>query len=85
MANRWCEWCEPKTDTPGDVFHYRFTPHQSGTYWYHAHDGFQEQQGLYGGIIIDPITPFFLTLITKILSWFCRIGVTLLQAEFTII
>ncbi len=43
---------------PGDVFHYRFTPHQSGTYWYHAHDGFQEQQGLYGGIIIDPITPF---------------------------
>ena len=42
---------------PGGVFHYRFTPHQSGTYWYHAHDGFQEQQGLYGGIIIDPNTP----------------------------
>ncbi|EDP46668.1 multicopper oxidase domain-containing protein [Rickettsiella grylli] len=43
---------------PGGVFHYRFTPYQSGTYWYHAHDGFQEQQGLYGGIIIDPKTPF---------------------------
>lgn len=42
---------------PGGVFHYRFTPHQSGTYWYHAHDGFQEQQGLYGGLIIDPNTP----------------------------
>ena len=28
--------------TPGSVFHYRFTPHQSGTYWYHAHNGFQE-------------------------------------------
>lgn len=42
---------------PGGVFHYRFTPLQSGTYWYHAHDGFQEQQGLYGAIIIDPNTP----------------------------
>jgi FtsP/CotA-like multicopper oxidase with cupredoxin domain/uncharacterized protein involved in copper resistance len=39
---------------PGGVFHYRFTPHQSGTYWYHAHTGLQEQQGLYGGLIIDP-------------------------------
>lgn len=42
---------------PGGVFQYRFTPHQSGTYWYHAHDGFQEQEGLYGGIIIDPNNP----------------------------
>jgi FtsP/CotA-like multicopper oxidase with cupredoxin domain len=42
---------------PGGIFHYRFTPHQSGTYWYHAHNGFQEQQGLYGGIIIDPNVP----------------------------
>ncbi len=42
---------------PGDIFQYRFTPHQSGSYWYHAHDGLQEQQGLYGGIIIAPKTP----------------------------
>ncbi|MFZ0219567.1 MAG: multicopper oxidase domain-containing protein [Candidatus Aquirickettsiella sp.] len=42
---------------PGGIFHYQFTPHQSGSYWYHAHTGFQEQQGLYGGIIIDPKTP----------------------------
>ncbi len=42
---------------PGGVFHYRFTPHQSGTYWYHAHTGLQEQQGLYGGLIIDPSAP----------------------------
>ena len=40
---------------PGGVFHYHFTLKQSGTYWYHAHAGLQEQQGLYGAIIIDPI------------------------------
>lgn len=42
---------------PNGVFSYQFTLHQSGTYWYHAHTEFQEQQGLYGGIIIDPIHP----------------------------
>lgn len=39
---------------PGDVFHYQFTLHQAGTYWYHAHAGLQEQQGLYGAFLIDP-------------------------------
>src|SRR3990167_802846 len=39
---------------PGKMFRYHFTLRQSGTYWYHAHAGFQEQQGLYGGLIIDP-------------------------------
>lgn len=39
---------------PGEVFHYQFTLYQSGTYWYHAHAGLQEQQGLYGAFIIDP-------------------------------
>lgn len=39
---------------PGGSFQYQFTLYQSGTYWYHAHKGFQEQQGLYGGIIIAP-------------------------------
>jgi FtsP/CotA-like multicopper oxidase with cupredoxin domain/uncharacterized protein involved in copper resistance len=39
---------------PGGVFHYQFTPHQAGTYWYHAHAGLQEQQGLYGAFLIDP-------------------------------
>jgi FtsP/CotA-like multicopper oxidase with cupredoxin domain len=39
---------------PGGVFHYQFTLHQSGTYWYHAHAGLQEQQGLYGAFLIDP-------------------------------
>ena len=42
---------------PGGVFHYHFTLRQSGTYWYHAHAGLQEQQGLYGAFIIDPPKP----------------------------
>lgn len=43
--------------TPGRVFHYHFTLKQSGTYWYHAHAGLEEQEGLYGAIVIDPIQP----------------------------
>jgi CopA family copper-resistance protein len=39
---------------PNGVFHYQFTLYQSGTYWYHAHAGLQEQQGLYGAFLIDP-------------------------------
>ncbi len=39
---------------PGETFTYRFPVRQSGTYWYHSHSGFQEQLGLYGGIVIDP-------------------------------
>ncbi|UQB42219.1 copper resistance system multicopper oxidase [Thiomicrospira microaerophila] len=40
---------------PGETFTYSFTLEQSGTYWYHSHSGMQEQQGMYGAIIIDPI------------------------------
>jgi FtsP/CotA-like multicopper oxidase with cupredoxin domain len=43
-----------KSIPPGGVFHYKFTLHQHGTYWYHSHSEFQEQEGVYGGIIIDP-------------------------------
>lgn len=39
---------------PGGVFHYQFTLHQAGTYWYHAHADAQEQDGIYGAFIIDP-------------------------------
>lgn len=42
---------------PGKVFHYKFKLEQSGTYWYHAHAGLQEQEGLYGAFVIDPIKP----------------------------
>ncbi|MGV0005902.1 MAG: copper resistance system multicopper oxidase [Candidatus Porifericomitaceae bacterium WSBS_2022_MAG_OTU9] len=39
---------------PGETFEYRFPVRQSGTYWYHAHSGSQEQDGHYGAIIIHP-------------------------------
>ncbi len=38
-------------------FTYEFDVRQSGTYWYHAHSGFQEQAGLYGAIVIEPREP----------------------------
>ena len=40
---------------PGETWHYQFALRQSGTYWYHSHSGFQEQAGLYGALIIDPL------------------------------
>ncbi len=42
---------------PGASFTYRFTLQQHGTYWYHAHSGFQEMTGLYGALIIEPREP----------------------------
>ncbi len=41
----------------GETYHYRFDVRQGGTYWYHSHTAFQEQAGLYGAIIIDPVEP----------------------------
>ncbi len=41
----------------GETWTYRFTLRQSGTYWYHSHSGFQEQAGLYGALIVDPLEP----------------------------
>ncbi len=38
-------------------FTYRFPLNQNGTYWYHSHSGFQEQLGVYGALIIDPVRP----------------------------
>jgi len=40
---------------PGETFTYRFKVVQTGTYWYHSHSGMQEQTGMYGAIIIDPV------------------------------
>ena len=42
---------------PGEAYLYRFEVRQGGTYWYHSHSGFQEQRGLYGPLVIDPIEP----------------------------
>ncbi len=39
---------------PGETFTYRFPVVQSGTYWFHSHSGFQEPDGAYGSIIIEP-------------------------------
>ena len=41
----------------GQTYRYRFDVRQGGTYWYHSHSGFQEQAGLYGALIIDPVEP----------------------------
>jgi CopA family copper-resistance protein len=41
----------------GETFTYRFVLRQSGTYWYHSHSGNQEQAGLYGPLVIDPVLP----------------------------
>lgn len=51
------EGISQKGISPGGVFHYKFTLEQSGTYWYHAHAGLQEQEGLYGAFLIDPTKP----------------------------
>jgi len=40
---------------PGETFVYKFKVKQSGTYWYHSHSMLQEQTGMYGAIIVDPI------------------------------
>jgi FtsP/CotA-like multicopper oxidase with cupredoxin domain len=39
---------------PGQTYTYRFHVKQAGTYWYHAHSMGQEQDGLLGGLVIDP-------------------------------
>jgi FtsP/CotA-like multicopper oxidase with cupredoxin domain len=39
---------------PHSSFTYRFPLRQSGTYWYHSHTNGQEQDGLYGPIIVEP-------------------------------
>ncbi|EKN4908427.1 MULTISPECIES: copper resistance system multicopper oxidase [Serratia] len=42
---------------PDDTYVYTFQVNQNGTYWYHSHSGLQEQEGVYGAIIIDAREP----------------------------
>ena len=42
---------------PGETFVYRFPVKQSGTYWYHSHSHFQEQNGPVGPLVIEPAGP----------------------------
>jgi CopA family copper-resistance protein len=48
----------PGVSFPGiaarSTFNYEFDVVQSGTYWYHSHSGYQEEDGIYGPIVIDP-------------------------------
>lgn len=39
---------------PGTTFTYNFKVRQTGTYWYHSHSGGQEQDGVYGALVIKP-------------------------------
>jgi L-ascorbate oxidase len=39
---------------PGETFTYNFPLVQAGTYWFHSHSGFQEPDGAYGAIVIEP-------------------------------
>jgi CopA family copper-resistance protein len=40
---------------PGETFTYRFPVKQTGTYWYHSHSGMQEQIGLHGALVLQPL------------------------------
>jgi CopA family copper-resistance protein len=39
---------------PGETFTYNFPIVQNGTYWFHSHSGFQEPDGAFGAIVIEP-------------------------------
>ncbi len=39
---------------PGETFTYNFPIVQAGTYWFHSHSGFQEPDGAFGAIVIEP-------------------------------
>ncbi|QCF26506.1 copper resistance system multicopper oxidase [Hydrocarboniclastica marina] len=39
---------------PGETFTYEFPIVQTGTFWFHSHTGFQEPNGAYGAIVIEP-------------------------------
>ncbi len=42
---------------PRSTFDYEFDLTHSGTYWYHSHSAYQEEDGVYGPIVIDPAGP----------------------------
>ncbi len=42
---------------PGQEFTYEFVAQPAGTYFFHPHVGLQLDRGLYGVLIVDPVTP----------------------------
>lgn len=68
---------------PGASYTYEFTANQAGTYFYHSHDHVDRQQalGLYGALIIDPVTPDPATqadaeIVIMLQEWLKRDGLT---------
>ncbi len=39
---------------PGTTHRFEFPLKHAGTYWYHSHTGLQEQNGIYGSIVVEP-------------------------------
>ncbi|EHU2751208.1 TPA: copper resistance system multicopper oxidase [Acinetobacter baumannii] len=46
---------------PNKTYEYKFKVRQNGTYWYHSHSKGQEQDGLYGPLVIYPKNKVLLT------------------------
>ncbi|HAV4990676.1 TPA: copper resistance system multicopper oxidase [Acinetobacter nosocomialis] len=46
---------------PNKTYEYKFKVRQNGTYWYHSHSKGQEQDGLYGPLVIYPKNKVALT------------------------
>lgn len=40
---------------PGTTHTFEFELRHAGTYWYHSHTGLQEQSGVYGSIVVEPL------------------------------
>ena len=51
---------------PNKTYEYKFKVRQNGTYWYHSHSKGQEQDGLYGPLVIYPKNKTPLTVNEKI-------------------
>lgn len=51
-------WISQKPVAPGETYHYEFTVHQEGTFFYHAHSAMQEMMGLIGFFIAHPKNAF---------------------------
>lgn len=58
---------------PNKTYEYKFKVRQNGTYWYHSHSKGQEQDGLYGALVIYPKNKTPLTSSEKLIEimWFC--------------
>ena len=50
-------WITTPPILPGASHTFEFPLKHAGTYWYHSHTGLQEQQGVYGAIVVEPATP----------------------------